>query len=749
MDFAYFNAVLRSTVFPPVDPWFAGGYLNYYYFGFVLVGTPIKLLGITPSVAYNLLVPAVFALTGISAFAIGFNIMAARWFFPRDDGSEDRAAPLGDRLKAALRLPAGSPYVAGIMALLLTTVLGNLFTPSVAAEGVMRLGGCDSAYDMGRWYQDEYLRTNGRLPDPEEMAALEMQADSPSLGDRIGFTFASMQRTLGCATNGIGATLSGATWPMGTNRWFWAARSIVGELPGNSNEINEFPMFTFTYGDLHAHMIALPVTLLVMGWLLSEVLIAGRGERSILMIVGATALGGLAIGILRPTNTWDWLTYLVLGILGLLYTMLLRRHGVNRRRVVGWGAQIVVLYLAQHLGSMPFMTFFATSYSQVISFQGNKTPIWAYLIMHGIFLFFIVSFLVWQTRRVMRAVFVRDFIGRAWAALLLIAALGVGVLLTLFFGLLPGQVWLLELPVPLAWLAVPLLIWCVVLFFVPHQTREVQTMLAMIGLALGLTMAVELVVLFGDIGRQNTFFKFYMQIWFLLGIPAAVMLTWLVQASRAWAVRLPWLMFGALLLAIGALYPVVATQAKNIERMAATPPTLDGLAYMQQATHYEVQVETRSFPLKDDLAIIHWLQDNVRGTPVILEARQASTEYKWNARISINTGLPTVIGWNFHQMQQRTLDPLPTLVQQRGNNASFMYNSPDITRVWRMITFYRVQYIIVGHLERIIYSRAGLEKFEEMVRLGLLKEVYQNGEDRIYAVVEGVEPAPSLVGMRP
>ncbi len=75
MDFSYFNAVLKSTSFPPYDPWYAGGYINYYYYGFVIVGTPVKLLGITPSVAYNLILPTLFSLVGTAAFSIGYSLI--------------------------------------------------------------------------------------------------------------------------------------------------------------------------------------------------------------------------------------------------------------------------------------------------------------------------------------------------------------------------------------------------------------------------------------------------------------------------------------------------------------------------------------------------------------------------------------------------------------------------------------------------------------------------------------------------
>ncbi len=63
--------ILKATYFPPQDPWFAGGYINYYYFGLVVIGWPIKGPGIDPAVAYNIALPTLVALTAWVRMAWG------------------------------------------------------------------------------------------------------------------------------------------------------------------------------------------------------------------------------------------------------------------------------------------------------------------------------------------------------------------------------------------------------------------------------------------------------------------------------------------------------------------------------------------------------------------------------------------------------------------------------------------------------------------------------------------------------
>ena len=74
MELAYLNAVVRSNLFPPYDPWFSGGYLNYYYWGYFLVSLPVKISRVLPTTAFNLAIPTFFALSVSGAFCLAYNI---------------------------------------------------------------------------------------------------------------------------------------------------------------------------------------------------------------------------------------------------------------------------------------------------------------------------------------------------------------------------------------------------------------------------------------------------------------------------------------------------------------------------------------------------------------------------------------------------------------------------------------------------------------------------------------------------
>ena len=101
----------------------------------------------------------------------------------------------------------------------------------------------------------------------------------------------------------------------------------------------------------------------------------------------------------------------------------------------------------------------------------------------------------------------------------------------------------------------------------------------------------------------------------------------------------------------GMLYPIFATQAKVNDRFVpGSPPGLNGMDYMKAAIYHD---RDRELPLVYDRQAIEWLRENMEGSPVILEGN--APLYHWGSRVSIYTGLPTVIGWDWHQKQQRSI----------------------------------------------------------------------------------------------
>ncbi len=311
------------------------------------------------------------------------------------------------------------------------------------------------------------------------------------------------------------------------------------------------------------------------------------------------------------------------------------------------------------------------------------------------------------------------------------------------------------------------------------QPAAKQVVLALLLSALALTVVVEVVRLQGDIGRMNTVFKFYLQVWTLLAIAAGVALTWTWDALERWdpAPAVVWRLAGILLVAGAALYPLTATPAKIRDRMAPEAPrSLDGMAFLEQAIYYDQGGEVH---LDEDLEAIRWLQRNVVGSPVIVEANVP--EYRWGTRATIYTGLPGVLGWNWHQRQQRPLvagDP----VTSRALDLADFYTTPSEDRALAFLAENQVRYLLVGGLERLYFEviqpcwpaaggaavdcdmagrpigmrppqvpavecdvldgdpqrlacpTYGLEKFERLAARGELRVVFRQGQTVIYEV---------------
>lgn len=773
MDLAYLTAVAKSSVFPPYDPWFAGGYLNYYYFGQVMLGALLELSGIAPAVAYNLAVPTIAGYAASAAASLGAALAGraaplaggAAAFFLLGIGNLGGAAQLWQTLWEVSGQPVRSslPGLAGLLnglwGLLLVLSGARAFPPLPVdwywpSTRIIK----DTINEFPFFtflYADLHAHAIA-LPLFLSVAALALDA---ALARRVSWCDPTV-RPPAASTVPAPQVLSPASPLVEESRRGALIRPAPEEAKrppdARVSRPASAPLRVARAAEDGPAQRSSPTALLEaerrehpQGALRPTAEPAGWRA------LAGLPLGALLLGALWTTNAWDYPTGVALLLLGAL---------------VGWwtGARSARALLARlvHLGVLlvlavwlyrPFHARFISFYSGVVP-HGERSDVAGYLAIHGFFLFLLLSLAAvvlaaryrqmpwlralwlglchWTRLPRLLALSGRLVRRRGWtaAALPALGALAALALAAALAGWLLVALLLLLLGPTLALLlgerAAP-------------QRAFVWSLLAL-GLALGL--AGELVRLDGDVGRMNTVFKLYFQVWALWAVAGAAALAWLVAARGAapgevqpqpstlpaapglrLAASAPWRVALVLLLAAALVYPPIASRGKAAERFDPTlPPTLDGMAYMRTAVHRE---EGRLLTLRHDWEAIRWLQANISGSPVILEAH--TPIYRWGSRVSIYTGLPTVLGWDWHQKQQRW--GYRQLVDQRAADVRALYSDVDPARKLDLLRRYDVRYVYVGELERATYPAPGLAAFDLLIGRGL-ERIYQNPGVVIYRV---------------
>ena len=674
MELAFLNAILRSETFPPHDPWLSGYAISYYYFGYLMMGMLTKLTILPSEISYNLTQALLFAMTVTGAFGLVSNMVSlhARRGPSQPEGADRRSVP---------------STLYGVLGSFFVVVIGNL-------EAVF-----------------EFLHANGWGSE-----AFWRKLDIKNL---------------------TAAPLSNTWYP--TDAWWWwrASRVVHDRNPlGQSVEvIDEFPFFSFLLGDVHPHVLALPFVLVALAFALS--ILAGRDtsnqpeERGSRFGLPAAPLDmlawGLFLGGLGFLNTWDFPIYL--GVFLLAYAV--RRYWQEDRLSWSWLWDVLTVAATVFaLGILLYLPFYVGFRSQaggprlVLLY---KTRLHQYLIIFGLFIYIVISFLGVLLQRslgrnsrswwfwiiggfclfLMMAGFA---LLRWWLVLLLTGMLGATVLLLLgFVG--SGQPGIEAKSESEA-----------------HRgaNRALVFALILIFVGLLLTFSVEFVYLKDTFGtRMNTVFKFYYQAWVLLAIASAFAVYWIMRGSRAAeraqeaspvgrsglsaVLRSVWFVGFVALFGTSLLYPAAATYSKA--NRFRGKPTLNGMAYL--ALHNG-----------PDYNAITWLRRNVGGAPVILEATGGS--YSQYCRVSVHTGLPTVLGWGGHELQWRGNYDEPG---KREPDIASIYQTPDKRQAQALLEKYGIEYVYIGRLEREKYqmSPPALRKFDAIMDL-----VYDQDGVRIY-----------------
>jgi uncharacterized membrane protein len=457
------------------------------------------------------------------------------------------------------------------------------------------------------------------------------------------------------------------------------------------NTIHEFPMYSWTVADLHGHVTDIAFVTLTIGVLLSLFLKTETVEhdtnkslshrlRIKLWQHHAWHIGliGFLIAVMYMTNAWDGLIYLLLSCLVLFTTAFLATSGKHtwqriRDAIISSIVPIGVLGMGFVLFSLPFSVHFEPA-----------------ALVSGIGVLCAPTFLT-DLHRIGPFLFEANHCQRSpfWQLLMLYGFFYFFVLTFLIF-----------------------------LTRIKKITRTDIFVFLLIILGCLLINIPEFLYakdIYPEHYRANTMFKLVFQSFIMLSLVSGYVITRMLQLYKE-NIRLIgkivlslWVIVTWGLLTVVFIYPFLAT--KSYYSDLKTYQGLDGLAYLK-TIH------------PDDYKGVMWINKSISGQKVILEAQGDSyTDY---ARISANTGLPTVLGWTVHEWLWRGSYDVPA---PRITDVQTLYESSDINVTKSLIRKYDVQYVYLGDLERDKYPNLNEEKWDQ---LGTI--IYHQGDTKIYKI---------------
>lgn len=780
MELAFLNAIVRSHVFPPYDPFFAHGFINYYYYGFFLVGSLCKLTEIVPATGFNLAIATFFAMLVGNTFSVGLaltkrigpGIVAA--CAVGLIGNLAGAWQVVQALITIAPLHVSFPLLGGLFDLLsgiVATIAGHATLPPFdfwAPTRVVPPIGVISEFPFFTYlFADLHPHL---MAYPMTVAALALGVNL-MLGGQGGRARTALTLLAGAIL--VGAVAATNPWDYPTYLAVIAVAALIGAYG--------HPLRTTT-------------------------------RRVDLNVLLRPALwgGGLAVlsALLYLPFKESYHTVFATGI-GLVrdVTPQMLQSGVCPQRVTICPQQVhdaLVTPLGIYLEQFGALLFPILSYLVLLLLgpagAGRRLHRWLTFAQFALYYHDRLPAMLRATRVVRRLRHPGESVVDP-SILTGIAILVVGMVVLQYF--------------LLAFLTAVLGLTILLLLRLGRTLPTTQLfLLALLLIPLGLSIATQIVFVkdwlaAGPMFRMNTIFKFYNQTWVLYAVIAAGSLYYFVSlvlgegsplgrvSRRRWqrghhhayapaleaqltlqpAAQAPgstreglltgmalrgmvsaaetpvpvtsspsvppgtapphwwdsplalvehlplWTTVLTILIAASLVYTFAGTVARETYRESwlpenSVPLTLNGMAFMKVA-----------YP--DDYAGISWLNAHVHGAQVIAEAGGAY--YNWMSRVSMFTGLPDIIN-GIHEGEQRYGDE----ISPRAADLDTLYNSPSSAAVWPIIHRYHVRYIYVGVAERkctseLCYARSGLSKFGRMVGHGLTV-AFRDGVTTIYRV---------------